>query len=201
MTLELAAMSVVDVVGKVIFFLIACVLVVMGLGLVLSGAFEAARALIGGQLGAFSLLNSVGLIIVSVAIIDLSKFVLEEYVLHSRQLRSLPEARQSLTKFMTIVIIAFALEALVTTFEVGRDKMFHMLLYPAGVMVTAIIALVGLGAFQWLTRAGEAEMREGAGDQLRDEDRDEGTEGALSGLAEGGPQTMPIQPQPPRAGS
>jgi uncharacterized protein YqgC (DUF456 family) len=96
----------------------------MGLGLVLSGAFEAARALIGGQLGAFSLLNSVGLIIVSVAIIDLSKFVLEEYVLHSRQLRSLPEARQSLTKFMTIVIIAFALEALVTTFEVGRDKMF-----------------------------------------------------------------------------
>jgi hypothetical protein len=43
MTLELAAMSVVDVVGKVIFFLIACVLVVMGLGLVPSGAFEAAR--------------------------------------------------------------------------------------------------------------------------------------------------------------
>jgi hypothetical protein len=194
-------MSVVDVVGKAIFFLIACVLVAMGLGLVVSGAFEAGRALIRGQLGAFSLLNSVGLIIVSVAVIDLSKFVLEEYVLHSRQLRSLPEARRSLTKFMTIVIIAFALEALVTTFEVGREKMFHMLLYPAGVMVTAIIALVGLGTFQWLTRAGEAEMREGAGDQLREEDRDDGAEGPVSGLAEGAPEAVPARPQPPHASS
>jgi hypothetical protein len=52
------------------------------------------------------------MIIVSVAIIDVSNFVLEGYVLHSRQLRSLPEARQSLTKLITIIIIAFALEAL-----------------------------------------------------------------------------------------
>lgn len=192
-------MAVIELVGKVIFFVIAVVLVLMGLGLVISGTFEAGKAILQGQVGAFSLLNSVGLIIVSVAIIDLSKFVLEEYVLHSRQLRSLPEARQSLTKFMTIIIIAFALEALVTTFEVAREKLFYMLLYPAGVMVTAIIALVGLGAFQWLTRAGEAEMREGSGDQIPDEDSDEETEEPFARLTEGGPETTPSRPRPPRA--
>lgn len=159
-------MSLIDLVGKAIFFLIAAVLVLMGLGLVLAGTWEVMGALLAGQFGAFNLLNSVGLIIVSVAIIDLSKFVLEEYVLHTRQLRALPEARQSLTKFMTIIIIAFALEALVATFEVGREKRFDELLYPAGVMVTAVLTLVGLGAFQWLTRAGEAEMPEGAGDPV-----------------------------------
>jgi hypothetical protein len=192
-------MAVIELVGKVIFFVIAVVLVLMGLGLVISGTLEAGKAIFQGQVGAFSLLNSVGLIIVSVAIIDLSKFVLEEYVLHSRQLRSLPEARQSLTKFMTIIIIAFALEGLVTTFEVAREKLFYMLLYPAGVMVTAIIALVGLGAFQWLTRAGEAEMREGTGDQVPDKESDEDMEDPFAGLAEGGSQTTPSRPRPPRA--
>jgi hypothetical protein len=196
--MEPVAMAVVELVGKAIFFVIAVVLVLMGLGLVISGTFEAGQAFFQGQVGAFSLLNSVGLIIVSVAIIDLSKFVLEEYVLHSRQLRSLPEARQSLTKFMTIIIIAFALEALVTTFEVAREKMFYMLLYPAGVMVTAIIALVGLGAFQWLTRAGEAEMREGTGDKIPPKGSDEEKENPFAQLAEGGSPT-PSRPEPPRA--
>lgn len=172
-------MSLVNLVGKAIFFLIAVVLVLMGLGLVLSAAWEVVSALRGGQLGAYNLLNSVGLIIVSVAVIDLSKFVLEEYVLHTRQLGALPEARQSLTKFMTIIIIAFALEALVVTFEIAREKTFHLLLYPAGVMVTAVVTLVGVGAFQWMTRAGEAEMTEGEGDQVPDEDEQE-TEEAFS---------------------
>jgi hypothetical protein len=89
---------------------------------------------------------------------------------------------------MTIVIIAFALEGLVATFEVAREKLFHMLLYPAGVMVTAIVALVGLGAFQWLTRAGEAEMREGAGDEVPDQEDEEQGEGPFPGLAKDGPR-------------
>jgi hypothetical protein len=82
-----------------------------------------------------------------------------------------------------------------------RALPFHMLLYPAGVMVTAIIALVGLGAFQWRTRAGEAEMREGAGDQVPDEEPGKETEGPFAGVAEGHMQGTPTLPQPSRAGS
>lgn len=159
-----------DWIGKALFFLIAMVLVAMGLGLVLAGSWEAIRSMLQGEFGAFNLLNSIGLIIVSVAVIDLAKFVLEEYVLNTRQLRSMPEARRSLTKFMTIIIIAFSLESLVATFEVGREEQFEALIYPAALMVTAVLALVGLGAFQWLTRAGEREMIEGSGDPVQDDE-------------------------------
>lgn len=150
-----------DIISKTLFLLIAMALVAMSLALVVAGVWETVANVVGGGFGAFSLLNSIGLIIVSVAIIDLSKFIIDEYVLHTRELRAAREARQSLTKFMTIIIIAFALEALVAAFEVAREKMFETLLYPAGLMVTAVLALVGLGAFQWLTRAAEREMPEG----------------------------------------
>lgn len=153
-----------DTIGKILFLLVAMALLIMGLGLVIAGIWETVASLIEREFGAFSLLNSVGLIIVSVAIIDLSKFVIEEYVLHTRELRAVREARRSLTKFMTIIIIAFALEALVATFEVAREQRFQTLLYPGGLMVTAVLALVGLGVFQWLSRAAERGMPEGPAD-------------------------------------
>jgi hypothetical protein len=53
---------------------------------------------------------------------------------------------------MTIIIIALSLEAVVGIFEAGREKNFPELLYPAAVMAVAVLALVGLGAFQFLSR-------------------------------------------------
>lgn len=174
-----------DLFGRFMFFLIAVALALMGFVLALTGSWRAVRSVWTEGLGAFDFLNSVGFIIVSVAIMDLSKFVLEEYVLHTRQLRAMPEARRSLTKFMTIIIIAFALEALVATFELSREKMFERLLYPAALMLTAVATLIGVGAFQWMTRAGEREMIEGAGDPTSEEEleqeEDEAGEARLRG--------------------
>ena len=97
-------------------------------------------------------MNGVGLLIVSLAIVDVAKFVFEENLVRERELRAPAEALRSLTKFMTIIIIALSLEAVVGIFGAGRDKRFEQLLYPALVMVSAVLALVGLGAFQYLSR-------------------------------------------------
>jgi hypothetical protein len=76
-------------------------------------------------------------------------------VLHDRELRSMREARRSLTKFMTIIIVALSLEALVLVFEMKQGQV-SALLYPSVLMGSAILALVGLGVFQWLSSKADA---------------------------------------------
>ena len=65
-------------------------------------------------------LDSVGLVIIGFAIVETSKFIAEEEILRRKELRSAVEARRSLTKFITIIVIAASLEALVMIFEASR---------------------------------------------------------------------------------
>jgi len=65
---------------------------------------------------------------------------------------------------MTIIIIALSLEAVVGIFEAGREKQFAQLVYPTLVMAAAILALVGLGAFQYLSRRSQREAAAGSDD-------------------------------------
>jgi hypothetical protein len=103
-------------------------------------------------------------LIVSLAIADVAKFVVEENVVRDREMRSPAEALRSLTRFMTIIIIALSLEAVVGIFEAGRERHFDQLVYPTMVMVAAVVALVGLGAFQFLSRRSQREAAAGADD-------------------------------------
>jgi hypothetical protein len=140
----------------VLFVVVAAALCALAISMVVAGAWQLVRGAFGGEVGIFNLMNGVGLLIVSLAIIDVAKFVVEENVVRERELRSPVEARRSLTMFMTIIIIALSLESVVGIFEAGRDKTFDQLIYPAMVMVTAVLALVGLGLFQFLSRSQSA---------------------------------------------
>ena len=66
----------------------------------------------------------------------------------------------SLTKFFTIVVIVLSLEGIVLVFEVKLDQL-ERLIYPTALMAVAILGLVGLGLFRWLTDPAEetAELR------------------------------------------
>ena len=66
------------------------------------------------------MLESVGLVIIGFAIIETAKFVAEEEILRRKELRSAVESRRSLTKFITIIVIAVSLEALVMVFETNH---------------------------------------------------------------------------------
>ncbi len=104
-------------------------------------------------------LESIGLIIVSIAVFDVAKFLVEEEVFRDRELREPSEARNSLTKFMTIIIIATSLEALVLIFDTKRDAITDIV-FPGMLMMVAVLALVGLAAFLWLSDKAETRDRD-----------------------------------------
>ncbi len=143
--------------SRVLFVMIALALYGLAIAMVVAGTWELIRGTFGGEVGIYNLMSGVGLLIVSLAISEVAKFVVEENVVRDRELRSPGEARRSLTKFMTIIIIILSLEAVVGIFETGREKNFPELLYPAAVMAVAVLALVGLGAFQFLSRRAQSE--------------------------------------------
>lgn len=124
-------------------FLMVLAIVLMGLA-----AWELVHALRRGEV--LGVLDSVGLVIVGFAIIETAKFMTEEEILRSKELRSAVESRRSLTKFITIIVIAASLEALVMVFETSRTDVSQSI-YPAALFAAAMLALVSLGAFQWLS--------------------------------------------------
>jgi hypothetical protein len=166
--------------NKIIYLAIALVLMLLALALVAGAMWTLVARVVAGESDTLHLLHSVGLIIVSVAIFDVGKFLFEEEVLHDRELRSIRESRRSLTKFMAIIIVALSLEALVLVFETKQEHV-HSLLYSSALMGSAVLALVGLGVFQllsskadalrpWESAKAEAEAQEVEGESLSHKD-------------------------------
>ncbi|MCB1119297.1 MAG: hypothetical protein KDK65_04995 [Chlamydiia bacterium] len=81
------------------------------------------------------------------AIFDVGRYLLEEEVFRDHELRSPKEARQSLTKFMVIIVIAITLEALLNVIRTATTDV-RLLIYPAGLFLVAVALLVGLGVYQ-----------------------------------------------------
>ncbi len=98
-----------------------------------------------------TMLDGIGLIIIAVAVADVGKFLYEEEVLSNREMRRPAEARGSLTKFMSIMIIALSLESLVLIAKTSRETMGNIV-YPGLLVFLAVTALVGLGLFQKLSQ-------------------------------------------------
>ena len=167
-----------DWLSRLLFVLVALALFALAISLLIAGSWQLVQGALGGEIGIYNLMNGVGLLIVSLATADVAKFVVEENVVRDRELRSPAEALRSLTKFMTIIIIALSLEGVVGIFEAGREKQFHQLVYPTLVMAAAISALVALGAFQFLSRRSQREAAAGSddADASEEEPRTRGTE-------------------------
>lgn len=119
----------------------------------------------GGNLTS-AVVEGVSVIIIAFAVMALSKFIVEEEIERERELASAREARRSLTKMLTIIIIAMNLEALVMAFEANRGDVSSTI-YPAALFAVAVLALVGLGVYQWLSNEVEQENA----DEPREEKR------------------------------
>jgi hypothetical protein len=131
------------------FFVATIALIVMALALLASALWNAATTF-GTADHVATLLDSISLVIIGFAVIETGKFVAEEEILRRRELRSAIESRRSLTKFVTIIVIAASLEALVMIFKASRNNVADTI-YPAVLFIAAMLALVALGAYQWLS--------------------------------------------------
>ena len=131
------------------FVLATASLVLLALALLVLAMWNVALALPTSE-RVEALLDSAGIMIIGFAIIETAKFIAEEEIVRRRELRSPVESRRSLTKFVTIIVIAASLEALVMVFKTGRDDI-ALTVYPAVLFASAMLALVSLGAYQWLS--------------------------------------------------
>ena len=139
-----------------IHFFAAMVLIIMSLLIMAWAVYEVFASI--PMKGEFipRMLQSVGAIVISAAIIDVAQYMIEEDVFTSKQLRDPKEARRTLTKIIVIITIAVSIEGLVYIFKAGTENM-ALLVYPAWLLFVSAILIVSLGIYQKLSAAIEKE--------------------------------------------
>ncbi|MBS7546128.1 GNAT family acetyltransferase [Ancylobacter oerskovii] len=143
---------------RVVFAIAACALMAVAAVLLVYAPYTALREGLGGDtLVHEALLNIVGYLIVAIALFDVAKYFFEEEVPANREKRTAADARRGLTKFLSTIIIALFLEALVLLFETAREEVAEVV-YPALLVVIGCVALVSLGLFQRLSASVEREV-------------------------------------------
>jgi hypothetical protein len=145
------------------------VLVLLATGLVVIGVFQVVATLVAAQAALPQrLLTAVGYVVISIAVFDVAKYLLEEEVIRERELRQASEVRRSLTRFTATVLIAVFLEAIVLIFKVAEDDI-SLIIYPTLLLFAGVAMLLGLGVFQRMAVSVEraasepAEKRTGKG--------------------------------------
>lgn len=155
--------------SNLLYSIIGTALITMAVLSIWTAIHGSLRALFSGDGRTSVVLSSVGLVVLSLALFDVGRYLIEEEVFRSRELRETGEVRQSLTKFLTILIIALGLEALVYVFKAGRsgpegkesDPGLEPLIYPTLLIVAIAILLFALGWYQRISvRAELSEKRE-----------------------------------------
>lgn len=97
-----------------------------------------------------ALLDAVGLIVIGMAVFDVSKFLLEEEVVKSHEEITHATQKASLSKFIVIIAIAVSLEALVFIFNAGK-KDITLLIYPALLLVAVSFLVISLALYHRMT--------------------------------------------------
>lgn len=138
-----------------LFSLVGGSLLLLAFALLTTALTGVIMDLVDGEFRIYSLLNRISGVVISVAVLDLGKFILEEEIIRGRDLRSTSEMRQSVTKFMTIILIAMSLESLVMVFKVSTGDDFAAVVYPSILLTVIVFALVAIGLFQLMTRTAE----------------------------------------------
>lgn len=147
-----------NLLSRAVFAGVSLALSLAALTLIGLGIREAAESILApGQTNADGVLDGLGYIIIAIVVFDVAKYLFDEEVRRDSDKRSAAEARRSLTKFLSTIVIALFLEALVVVFKVARADL-ALLVYPSILVVSSVLVLVGLGAFQRFSAAVEEKV-------------------------------------------
>ena len=144
---------------RCVFSVISLALMVLSAGLIvyagiqLIAVFRTPEANIGT-----TLLESVGYMVIAVAVFEVAKFIFEEEVIDPSEKGHAGEARRSMTKFVSTISIAVFLEALVSIFETSKAHRMDQMLYPTLLLFAGVALIVGLGAYQRLSASAERDV-------------------------------------------
>ena len=137
--------------GKALYLAIAVTLLLIAIGVIIYSLWDIWRAVESERQILKAMLEAIGLTVLALAVIDVSKYLLDEEVLRQRELRAASEARAALTKFLTIVTIAISLEAVVLIFDATKSDAIETLVYPVLLLFAVVAIVAALGLYQWLS--------------------------------------------------
>jgi len=139
-----------ETLSRATFAVASVTLMLLALALVGFGAFELVSALSQDwHEGGNAILTAIGYVVIALAVFDVAKYFVEEEVLRNRSLVTTSDVRRSLTKFISTIAIAVFIEGLVIAFQVSKHDVDKMP-YPTALLATAILIVLGLGAYQRL---------------------------------------------------
>ncbi|MCL1043599.1 PDC sensor domain-containing protein [Shewanella marisflavi] len=112
-----------------------------------------------GSIKPFSIIIFITL---ALAVFDLGKTILEEEVLMHKDIFRHSSTRRTITRFISTILIAVSIEALLTMFKASLGEMEYVL--PAiGMMFAVVGLLVGLGIYVFLGAKAELLLKQGNG--------------------------------------
>ncbi|MGL4961587.1 MAG: hypothetical protein ACRC67_10175 [Inquilinus sp.] len=159
-----------ELVSRLAFFLVSVILMLLAAGLTGYAIYSVVTTFQTPHAATdTAMLDVIGYLIIAIAVFDVAKYLLEEEVARGQERRRASEVRKSLTKFISTMIIAVFLEALVVIFKVARDDV-DLLLYPTALIVAGTGMMLGLGLFQRLSASVERDIERGAVDDTDDDE-------------------------------
>ena len=115
-----------------------------------------------------AMIEAVGVLAAAVVAMQISQTIAEEEVVRDAHISAPTRVRRFLSRFMVVIVVAIAVEALVTIFKARSEP---TLMLHAAALVTAVgLLLAGWGLFIRLNRAAE-ELEPEAMAQAKEEDR------------------------------
>ena len=114
-------------------------------------------------------LESIAVLTVAVAALELGQTILEEEVHRQAQMSAPTRVRRFLSRFMVVLVVALSIETVVLVFRLSQDEP-EALPYAASVGAAAALLLVAWGLFVRLNRAAE-ELEPEAMQAAKREDR------------------------------
>lgn len=157
------------------YLLVAALFFLSGLVLIGLAAMELWQSIAGnGDTGLSqrfdAVLDTIGLLTIAVASLELGQTVLDEEVLRDSELSAPTRVRRFLSRFLIVVVVSLAIECLVSVFQVSH-KDPTLLPYAASSGVAAAVLLLAWGVFVRQNRAVE-ELEPEALRDVQAEDRE-----------------------------
>ncbi len=116
-----------------------------------------------------AVLESIAVLTVAVAALELGQTILEEEVRREAQMSAPTRVRRFLSRFMVVLVVALSIETVVLTFRLSQDAPQY-LPYAASVGFAAAALLAAWGLFIWFNRAAE-QLEPEAMQEAKREDR------------------------------
>jgi hypothetical protein len=137
---------------SLVFVVCAVVIIFLAVAQLWQGVLPGTELSINERLNA--ILESIALLAVAVAALELGQTILEEQVQRDVHVSGPTRVRRFLSRFMVVLVVALSIETLVLTFRLSHEAP-EQLPFVAGIGVSAAALLVAWGIFIRLNRSAE----------------------------------------------